>query len=87
MCAYQNGSVTTGKKVIQLNNHMKPELLEMYIDVACMLEDLKDPSYEQISEAIKLHHGIEVTVSEIEEFYLPETQEKLAQIRFLGINY
>lgn len=77
----------TGKKVIQSNKHMKPELLEMYIDVACMLEDLKDPSYEQICEAIKLHVGIEVTIGELEEFYLPETQDRLAQIKSLGINY
>lgn len=66
---------------------MKIEILKMYIDTAVMLSDLKDPSYEEICYSIKKHFNVDVTVEELENFYLSEVQDKLAQLKAWGINY
>jgi hypothetical protein len=66
---------------------MRPELLEVYIETSVMLADLQDPSFEEISQSIKTYFNIEVTVDEIANFYLPEVQDKLAQMKAWGINY
>jgi hypothetical protein len=66
---------------------MRPELLEVYIETSVMLADLKDPSFEEISQSIKTYFNIEVTADEIANFYLPEVQDKLAQMKAWGINY
>jgi hypothetical protein len=66
---------------------MRPELLEVYIETSVMLADLQDPSFEEISQSIKTYFNIEVTADEIANFYLPEVQDKLAQMKAWGINY
>lgn len=66
---------------------MKPELLEVYIDSAIMLADLKNPTHQEISDSIQRNFGITVSVAEIENFYTFEVQDKIAQTKALGIYY
>ena len=66
---------------------MRPEILEIYIETSVMLADLKDPSYEEIAQSINTYFKVEVTPQEIENFFLPEVQDKLAQMRAWGMNY
>lgn len=66
---------------------MNPQILEVYIEVAVMLGNLKEPSYEDLKDALNRYCQIEVTIQELENFFLPETQDKLAQMKSWGINY
>lgn len=67
---------------------MKLQILEVYIESAIMLEELKNPTYEQIAESInKYFPNVEVTADQIESFYLPETQDKLALAKAWNLFY
>lgn len=66
---------------------MKPELLEMYIDVTETLANLDNPSLEELKHALDLYFNVEVSIEELYHFYLPEVQDRLAHMKAWGINY
>lgn len=66
---------------------MNLQVIEMYIDAVCFIDELENPSPEVIAARIKHNFNVDVTVEQIVQLSLPEVQEKLAQMRALGINY
>jgi len=66
---------------------MNLQVIEMYIDAVCFIDELENPSPEVIADRIKHNFNVDVTVEQIVQLSLPEVQEKLAQMKALGINY
>lgn len=65
---------------------MKPEFIGMYIDTITLIEGRID-DYTKLSERIKYHFKVDISEADIENYYSEEVQDKIQQIKNLGINY
>ena len=65
---------------------MKPEYIGMYIDTVFLI-DGRIEDYKKLSERIKYHFKVDVSEAEIENYYSLEIQDKIQQLKNLGINY
>ena len=65
---------------------MKPEFIGMYVDTITLIEGRID-DYAKLSERIKYHFKVDVSEAEIENYYSLEIQDKIQQLKNLGINY
>ena len=66
---------------------MRLDLLEMYIEISTLSAKVESPTLEQIQENLKKYFDIDISIEELQSFYLPETQDRLAQMKSWGINY
>lgn len=65
---------------------LKPEILEIYIDIVTMLEG-RIEDYSLLAKRIKYNFKVDITTEEIERFYSPEVQDMLIQSKNTGVNY
>ena len=66
---------------------MRIDHLEMLIELAISMEGLEDYTYEDISKAIKKCFNEDVSVDNLQTFFSPEVQDRLAQLKAWGFNY
>ena len=73
--------------IILYSRIMRLDLLEMYIELSTLSAKVESPTLEQIQENLKKYFDIDISIEELQSFYLPETQDRLAQMKSWGINY
>lgn len=67
---------------------MNLQILEVYIESAIMLDNLTNPSNAELLQSIqKYFPEIEVSIEMLDNYYLPETQDKLAMLKAWNISY
>jgi len=66
---------------------MRLDLLEMYIELSTLSAKVENPTLEQTQENLKKYFDIDISIEELQSFYLPETQDRLAQMKSWGMNY
>ena len=66
---------------------MRLDLLEMYIEISTLSAKVENPTLEQIQKNLKRYFDIDISIEELQSFYLPETQDRLAQMKSWGMNY
>ena len=66
---------------------MRLDLLEMYIEISTLSAKVENPTLEQTQENLKKYFDIDISIEELQSFYLPETQDRLAQMKSWGMNY
>lgn len=65
---------------------MKPEFIALYIDTITLIEGRID-DLAKLSERIKYHFQVDVSEAELELYFSEEVQDRIQQIKNLGINY
>ena len=66
---------------------MRLDLLEMYIELSTLSAKVENPTLEQTQKNLKKYFDIDISIEELQSFYLPETQDRLAQMKSWGMNY
>ena len=65
---------------------MRPEILEIYIDIVTMLEG-RIENYSILAERINYHFKVNITAEDLERFYDVDLQDIRLTAKNLGINY
>ena len=73
--------------IILYSRIMRLDLLEMYIELSTLSAKVENPTLEQTQKNLKKYFDIDISIEELQSFYLPETQDRLAQMKSWGMNY